>query len=165
MSLGIIDEHGMRLNVGIVIVNEKNKLLWGRRIGSRNAWQFPQGGLQVNETLHEAMYRELLEELGLHPNDVAYLAQTKKWLSYRLPTRFQRRDEHPLCIGQKQKWFLLRLLSDDHAIHLDRSSNPEFDQWQWVDYWYPLEHVIEFKREVYRQMLTEFEPLINVNNG
>lgn len=106
------------------------------------------------------MYRELAEELGLSQEDVEYLGETKGWLSYRLPKRFQRRHEKPLCVGQKQKWFLLRLIAEDHSIQLDRSSNPEFDQWRWVDYWYPLDHVIEFKKDVYRKVLKEFETLI-----
>lgn|SRR3990167_444711 len=160
MNSGIIDAQGFRLNVGIVIVNRQGKLFWGRRVGSSDAWQFPQGGVHRDETLQTAMYRELAEELGLQPEDVKYLGETKTWLSYRLPLQFQRRNEKPICIGQKQKWFLLRLLSEDPMIRLHLSESPEFDRWRWVEYWYPLKHVIEFKRDVYRQVLTEFESFV-----
>ncbi|WP_425475593.1 RNA pyrophosphohydrolase [Candidiatus Paracoxiella cheracis] len=160
MSSGVIDEQGYRLNVGIVVVNQHGELLWGRRVGNPNAWQFPQGGISSDETPREAMYRELTEELGLNPEDVEYLGETKKWLSYRLPKQFRRYNSKPLCVGQKQKWFLLRLLVSDSHINLDKSGTPEFDHWRWVDYWYPLNHVIDFKQTVYQKMLKEFEKLV-----
>ncbi|XQW92098.1 RNA pyrophosphohydrolase [Candidiatus Paracoxiella cheracis] len=156
----MIDEQGYRLNVGIVVVNQHGELLWGRRVGNPNAWQFPQGGISSDETPREAMYRELTEELGLNPEDVEYLGETKKWLSYRLPKQFRRYNSKPLCVGQKQKWFLLRLLVSDSHINLDKSGTPEFDHWRWVDYWYPLNHVIDFKQTVYQKMLKEFEKLV-----
>ncbi len=160
MSSGVIDEQGYRLNVGIVVVNQHGELLWGRRVGNPNAWQFPQGGISSDETPREAMYRELTEELGLNPEDVEYLGETKKWLSYRLPKQFRRYNSKRLCVGQKQKWFLLRLLVSDSHINLDKSGTPEFDHWRWVDYWYPLNHVIDFKQTVYQKMLKEFEKLV-----
>lgn len=163
MSPGVIDERGYRLSVGIVVVNGDGKLLWAQRIGNPNAWQFPQGGLLLSETPREAMYRELAEELGLSPQDVECLGETKKWLSYRLPKQFQRHHTKPLCVGQKQKWFLLRLSVSDNQIQLDKSDSPEFDCWRWVDYWYPIKQVIKFKKAVYREVLKEFEKL--VNNG
>lgn len=152
----MIDQQGFRLNVGIIIINDKKQVFWGKRIRQTDAWQFPQGGIQDYETVKEAMYRELDEELGLQPADVEIIAVTKKWLYYRLP-RHLRRNTLPLCIGQKQKWFLLRLLSDESHIRLDASKSPEFDGWRWVDYWHPLENVISFKRQVYRKALMEFK--------
>ena len=160
MDKGIIDAQGFRSNVGIVLLNQKGKLWWGRRVGNRHAWQFPQGGLLLDESPELGMYRELAEELGLKAGDVECLVQTANWLSYRLPERFRRHQEKPLCVGQKQRWFLLRLLSGDDAICLDRFGQPEFDRWRWVDYWYPLEHVIVFKRDVYRAVLEEFESMV-----
>jgi len=161
MNSGVIDRRGYRLSVGIVVVSEQGKLLWARRIGNPDAWQFPQGGQVSNETPREAMYRELTEELGLSPQDVKYLGETKKWLSYRLPKQFRRYSTKPLCVGQKQKWFLLRLLVSDNHIQLDKSDSPEFDCWRWVDYWYPIKQVIKFKQKVYRKVLQEFEKLLN----
>ncbi|OGO94637.1 MAG: RNA pyrophosphohydrolase [Coxiella sp. RIFCSPHIGHO2_12_FULL_44_14] len=155
VSSAIVDQQGYRLNVGLVIVNRKGQLWWGRRVGTEEAWQFPQGGLQPQETLQDALYRELVEELGLPADAVACLGKTKRWLRYRLPTSFRSSDAH--YVGQKQRWFLLRLLADETAISLNQTDYPEFDQWCWVDYWYPLQHVIAFKRSVYRAVLTEFE--------
>lgn len=153
----LIDQEGFRLNVGIVLVNRNNKLFWAKRMGMKNAWQFPQGGMNSQETPIQAMYRELTEELGLHAEDVELLAESADWTFYRLPKKFIRRDSKPLCIGQKQKWFLLRLISGDHHVKLKHSEKPEFDAWRWVDYWYPVDHVIAFKREVYQDVLQEFE--------
>lgn len=156
----LIDKDGFRLNVGIVIFNDDKQLLLAKRVGMKQAWQFPQGGMVVDETPTEALYRELYEELGLEAHQVQVIAETKEWLSYLLPKQFIRRDSKPLCIGQKQKWFLLHLLDEDSEIHLDRAPNPEFDEWRWVDFWYPIDHVIAFKKEVYEKVLTEFEPYI-----
>ena len=152
----MIDSEGFRANVGIIVMNAQGQLLWARRFGSQNAWQFPQGGIRPEETPVEGMYRELTEELGITAADVAIIAETKDWVRYRLPQRFQRGDDPKRCIGQKQKWFLLKLLSDDSAVKLDLCSHPEFDTWRWVSYWFPLKQVIYFKRHVYRKVLQEF---------
>lgn len=158
----MIDDKGFRLNVGIIVCNADNQLLWCRRFGKAGAWQFPQGGIHDAESPKEAMYRELLEELGLAPSDVACLGESAQWLSYVLPEAYRRHRSKPLCIGQKQKWFLLRLLSEDSAIRLDVAAEQEFDQWQWVSYWTPMTQVIAFKREVYQQILDEFSSILGV---
>lgn len=151
----MIDPDGFRPNVGIMLTNQSGQLLWARRIGGQNAWQFPQGGIKQHETPEQALYRELYEEVGLLPEQVKILACTRGWLRYRLPRRLQRRGSTPLCIGQKQKWFLLQLTCEDNAISLDKSSPAEFDHWEWVSYWYPLEKVVAFKRDVYRRAMKE----------
>jgi len=151
----VIDCDGFRPNVGIVVCNADDQVLWGRRINGRDSWQFPQGGMNRDETPEAAMYRELEEEVGLRPESVEVLGRTQGWLHYRLPKRFIRHSERPVCIGQKQIWFLLRLTADDSAIVLDAHDDPEFDHWRWVSYWYPVTAVVDFKQAVYRQALTQ----------
>lgn len=150
-----IDKDGFRSNVGIVICNRQGRLLWAKRVG-QNAWQFPQGGINANESPTQAMYRELREEVGLTEGDVELMTQTQGWLRYRLPQRYLRKGSHSRCIGQKQKWFLLRLTGDESRIQFNHGEKPEFDDWRWVNYWYPVGQVIEFKRGVYRRALKEF---------
>lgn len=152
----MIDENGFRHNVGMVIANAQGQVFWGRRAGNPTAWQFPQGGINEGETEQDAMYRELGEELGLAPDDVQILDQTQEWLYYTLPVQYQRVAQKPLCIGQKQKWFLLRLISADDQIKLDYCDPPEFDQWRWVEYWYPVSEVVAFKQAVYQKVLEQF---------
>ena len=151
----MIDEEGFRPNVGIMLANRQGQLLWARRINSNDAWQFPQGGIQANESPNQALFRELYEEVGLRSHQVRIIASTRGWLRYRLPRRLVREGNHPVCIGQKQKWFLLQLKADDSAIDLERGGQAEFDSWRWVSYWYPLGQVVAFKREVYRRALKE----------
>lgn len=152
----MIDSEGFRSNVGIVICNKQGQLLWAKRIG-QSAWQFPQGGIKPSESLEDALYRELDEEVGLSAADVQILHQTEDWLHYRLPENYIRQHSDPRCIGQKQKWFLLSLESEDSKVVLSRTGKPEFDDWRWVDFWYPVDQVIEFKREVYRKALEQLE--------
>lgn len=155
----MIDNDGYRLNVGIVICNKQGQLLWARRCG-QNSWQFPQGGINQGEKPEDAMYRELYEEVGLERKDVKLLAVNDEWLRYKLPKRMIRSDAHPVCIGQKQLWFLLQLVNSDNAINLTAAALPEFDGWSWVSYWYPIRQVVSFKKEVYRKMLKKFLPFV-----
>lgn len=158
----MIDKKGYRPNVGIILTNREGRLLWARRI-HQDAWQFPQGGIRESETPQQAMYRELEEEIGLGSDHVEVLGSTRGWLRYRLPARFIRHNQQPLCIGQKQVWFMLRLVSEERHVRLDLSSKPEFDNWRWVDYWYPLSEVVPFKRKVYQKALNELAPLVDTN--
>tara|TARA_B100001013_G_scaffold173_1_gene128 strand:- start:2191 stop:2685 length:495 start_codon:yes stop_codon:yes gene_type:complete len=158
--MNMIDSDGFRSNIGIVICNRVGQLLWAKRAGE-SGWQFPQGGIKKRETLEQALYRELNEEVGLAVEDVRILHQTDDWLHYRLPKNFIRHHKNPLCIGQKQKWFLLSLESNDSKVRLTKSGQPEFDEWRWVSYWYPLHQVIEFKRDVYRKALKELIAPLN----
>lgn len=157
----MIDLDGYRPNVGIILCNDRGRLLWARRIG-QDAWQFPQGGIRRDETPLEALFRELNEELGLKPEHVEVMGNTRGWLRYRLPRRYVRQNDKPVCIGQKQVWFLLRLLGDDADVCLSLSARPEFDHWRWVSYWYPVRNVVPFKRRVYVRALRELAPLLRV---
>lgn len=155
----MIDAEGYRHNVGIVLSNVFGQVLWAKRVGM-DAWQFPQGGIQRNESPETAMYRELEEELGLESDDVKVMASTKNWLRYQLPKRYIRHNSEPVCIGQKQIWYMLLLMADDSKVNLAYSSKPEFDHWVWVNYWKPVRDVVSFKRDVYRKALEELAPFM-----
>lgn len=154
-----IDSEGFRANVGIILVNADGKLLLAGRVGNKG-WQFPQGGMLEGESEEEAMYRELHEEVGLKVPDVEVLGATRDWLRYRLPDRYVRRGSTPLCIGQKQRWFILKLLCAEERVCFDQSENPEFDRCRWVDFWKPVNEVIYFKRRVYASALHELGPYV-----
>jgi putative (di)nucleoside polyphosphate hydrolase len=156
----MVDVDGFRPNVGIILADSAGtgRVLWARRVGGQDAWQFPQGGINEGETPEEALYRELHEEVGLRAKDVKIVARTKGWLRYRLPRRMRRFNSTPGFVGQKQKWFLLEMLAEDDAVSMDCGPKPEFDHWSWVSFWYPLTQVVDFKREVYRHALVELAP-------
>jgi putative (di)nucleoside polyphosphate hydrolase len=99
------------------------------------------------------------------PEHVELLHSTPGWLRYRLPSRCVRQGEKPRCIGQKQVWFLLRLVACESNVRLDANEKPEFDRFRWVDYWYPLEHVVHFKRDVYTRALCHVAPAARVLAG
>lgn len=162
----MIDEDGFRPNVGIIVANPAGAVLWAKRI-RQEAWQFPQGGIQNGETPEQAMARELHEELGLAMDDVQIIGCTAGWLSYRLPSQYLRRGNRGgrVCIGQRQKWFALRLTGCETRVRFDTSAHPEFEAWRWVDWWHPLSEIVEFKREVYRAALHELAPLLGISPG
>jgi len=155
----VIDSEGYRFNVGIILSNANAQVLWARRIG-QTAWQFPQGGIKEGETPQQALFRELGEEVGLYAEHVDILGSTQGWLKYRLPKSLMRNDEKPMCIGQKQVWYLLRFLGDESDVNLAYGKRPEFDDWRWVDYWHPIKEIIGFKKAVYQQALSELAPLL-----
>lgn len=160
MSNDWIDAEGFRANVGIILANADNKLLLGGRAGTKG-WQFPQGGMLEGEEPEEAMFRELHEEIGLTPDDVSVLGVTRDWLRYRLPKKYVRHHSKPLCIGQKQRWFMLRLEADEDRVRFDCGEKPEFDRYRWVRFWRPVNEVIYFKRRVYARALHELGPCVH----
>ncbi len=150
-----IDEDGFRANVGILLMQEDGRVFLGGRAGGRG-WQCPQGGIGRDEEFETALYRELREEVGLAPADVRYLGATADWLRYRLPPGYVRRHASPRCIGQKQRWALLRFLGGDERLRFDTTDEPpEFERHRWAEYWEPVREVVYFKRDVYRAMLHE----------
>ena len=154
----VIDSDGFRANVGIVLMHGEHEVFLGRRTGGRG-WQFPQGGVRRGESLEQAVYRELHEEIGLSRPDVELVGQTQRWLRYRLPSRYVRRNQQPVCIGQKQRWFLLRPTRPLTEFDFGRTNEPEFDQWRWAPWWEAVREVIYFKRPVYIRALTELAEL------
>ncbi|MEY8875982.1 MAG: RNA pyrophosphohydrolase [Leptothrix sp. (in: b-proteobacteria)] len=155
----MLDREGFRPNVGIILLNQRSQVFWGKRIRT-HSWQFPQGGIKHGESPEQAMFRELHEEVGLFPEHVRILARTRDWLRYEVPDHFIRRDARGHYRGQKQIWFLLQLTGRDSDMNLRASDHPEFDAWRWHDYWVPLEVVIEFKRDVYQMALTELSRFV-----
>ncbi len=169
----LIDRDGYRKNVGIIVCNNRRQVLWARRV-RHDGWQFPQGGVRPHESAVDAAFRELHEEIGLRAHEVRLLGATDEWLRYEVPyasktasrtasrtaskTRHYRRPRR--FRGQKQRWFLFNLIAQESSVRLDHSDTPEFDQWRWVDYWRPLQQIVEFKRLVYEKALTELEPLM-----
>jgi putative (di)nucleoside polyphosphate hydrolase len=143
----MLDREGYRPNVGIILVNARNEVFWGKRI-REHSWQFPQGGIKHGESPEQAMYRELFEEVGLKPEHVRIIGRTRGWLRYEVPKHWIKREWRNTYRGQKQIWFLLRLVGRDSDVCLRASNHPEFDAWRWSYYWVPLEAVIEFKRGV-----------------
>ncbi len=150
----MLDRDGFRPNVGIILLNSRNQVFWGKRLRT-HSWQFPQGGIDHGESPEQAMFRELHEEVGLRPEHVRILARTRDWLRYEVPDHFIRREARGHYRGQKQIWFLLRLTGRDSDLDLRATDHPEFDAWRWNDYWVPLDLVIEFKRGVYEMALVE----------
>ncbi|QMT32963.1 RNA pyrophosphohydrolase [Conchiformibius steedae DSM 2580] len=150
----MLDRHGYRPNVGIILLNENNQVFWGKRVREQS-WQFPQGGIKPGESPETAMYRELTEETGLLPQHVKVLGRTRDWLRYDVPNHWVRREWRGSYRGQKQIWFLLRLVGRESDIYLNADPSPEFDGWCWHEYWAPVDEVIDFKRNVYERALTE----------
>lgn len=158
----MIDKDGYRPNVGIVICNSRNEVFWGKRV-RQNSWQFPQGGIQHGESPEQAMYRELMEEVGLASEHVRILGRTREWMRYDVPRDWVKREWRGHYRGQKQIWYLLRLVGRECDVRLRASSHPEFDAWRWSDYWAPVEAVVEFKRDVYRLALGELERFLTAD--
>jgi putative (di)nucleoside polyphosphate hydrolase len=150
----MLDKDGFRPNVGIILLNHRDEVFWGKRV-RQHSWQFPQGGIKPGESPEQAMFRELYEEVGLKPEHVKIVGRTREWLRYEVPEQWMRRELRGSYRGQKQIWYLLRLTGRDTDVCLRRTEKPEFDAWRWHAYWIPLDTVIEFKREVYQQALHE----------
>lgn len=169
----IFANDGYRPNVGIIICNPQGQVFWARRI-NQDGWQFPQGGVSRNESLLDAMYRELFEETGLSKPQVKVVAHTKRWLHYDLPKKFLRGQRKSTrrrvrFKGQKQVWFLLELLEDDSVVDLTSGpETPEFDKWRWVEAEFAVDNIVDFKRAVYRKAMAELAdhlPAVSAENA
>ena len=131
--------------------------MYCKRKNSKN-WQFPQGGIDKNEDIFIAALRELYEEVGIEENKVKLIKESEHWYKYDLPKKYKRNNFlWEDFRGQKQKWFLFKLI-EKAEIDLNNENNPEFDEFNWVDYWKPLDEIVDFKREIYEKVLTELEP-------
>jgi putative (di)nucleoside polyphosphate hydrolase len=148
-----------RPGVGMMIVNSDNMVFVGRRIDTKiEAWQMPQGGIDLGETPSSAALREMAEEIG---SDKGYIiAESKYWYSYDLPKFLIPKLWNGSFRGQKQKWFLIKFTGTDEDININ-TSNAEFNKWQWVDFRELLDIIIPFKRKLYQSVIEEFELIIS----
>lgn len=150
---------GYRLNVAMIVLNKDNKVLFCKRRNTEN-WQFPQGGVDENENIESAMFRELNEEVGLEKENVAIKAVSQNLIYYDIPKNIRSRVLGGKFKGQAQKYFLLKLISGD--VDLNIENTPEFDKHSWVPFWYPLNQVVDFKKEAYRSALIELKNQIKI---
>ena len=157
MKLSIHLEKGWRLGVGIILINQDNKIFMGERIDNKGAWQMPQGGVNVaiNESLDNAAKRELYEETGVKTAKI--INRSEGWYYYYLPENLQTRLWGGKFLGQKQKWFLFSFEGTDKEVNLQVDKKPEFNNWQWVNSLDVLHNIVEFKKEIYQKVLKEFE--------
>lgn len=143
--------------VGMIIINNHQQIFIARRkdvaLGARYAWQMPQGGMDVNETPHEAALREMLEEIGT--DKVALLMVSNDWLYYAFPQSLRKSSWGGRFSGQRQKWFLFQFTGEEKDINLD-TRHPEFSEWKWAAKEEVIRQVIPFKRQVYEQVFSEF---------
>ena len=153
------NSEGYRPNVAMVVINSTNKVLICRRKNTRT-WQFPQGGIDDGEDIKKAMYRELSEEVGLSKDDVSLVGESEGTITYDIPKTIRSKVLGGKFKGQEQKWFLLKLNKDNCEIKLDNEAFPEFDKYEWVSFWQPLNRIVDFKREAYRKALSELRFLI-----
>jgi putative (di)nucleoside polyphosphate hydrolase len=153
------NNEGYRPNVAMVVINSMNKVLICRRKNTRT-WQFPQGGIDNGEDIKKAMYRELSEEVGLSKDDVSLVGESEGTITYDIPKTIRSKVLGGKFKGQEQKWFLLKLKKDNSEIKLDNETFPEFDKYEWVSFWQPLNRIVDFKREAYREALSELRFLI-----
>ena len=150
---------GYRLNVAMIVLNKDNKVLFCKRRNTEN-WQFPQGGVDENENIESAMFRELNEEVGLERENVEIKAVSQNLIYYDIPKNIRSRVLGGKFRGQAQKYFLLKLISGD--VDLNIENTPEFDKHSWVPFWYPLNQVVDFKKEAYRSALIELKNQIKI---
>ena len=142
--------------VGMLILNEINEILVGRRIDHPSGfWQMPQGGIDNNEVPKEAVWREMMEEIGT--NNAKLIYTSSQWLSYEIPKdTLKTLPWGNKYIGQTQKWFVFQFSGVDSEINVS-TENPEFSEWKWANNKTLIENVVPFKKDLYKKILKEFK--------
>ena len=139
-----------------MILNNKNEILVGRRLDHPSGyWQMPQGGIDLNEKPKEAVWREMMEEIGT--NNASLIHISKYWLNYDIPKdTLEKLPWGKTYIGQTQKWFIFRFTGQDSDINVS-TDNPEFSEWKWSKYESLINNIVPFKKEIYKKIINEFK--------
>jgi putative (di)nucleoside polyphosphate hydrolase len=148
-------DHLYRSGVGIVVLNKDKKIFVGKRIDNNtDAWQMPQGGIDAGEDENKAMYRELKEETNI--SNIKLITKSSGYFYYNLPYNLQKKFWGGKYLGQKQKWYLVEYLGEDSDININ-TEHPEFSEWKWVTKDQINNIIVSFKKELYRDIIKEFE--------
>ena len=149
----------LRTGVGIAILNSQNKVFVGKRKDNPfDKWQMPQGGVDSDEPLLQAMKRELLEETSI--KNIKVLKELDQWLEYELPENLIGKIWKGKYRGQRQKWFIVKFLGDDNEINI-KTKNAEFMEWKWVDIDLLPDLIVLFKKHIYEKVLVELKKIVN----
>ena len=149
----------LRLGVGIVILNSKNKVFVAkRRDNQSDKWQMPQGGVDLNEDLTAAMKRELYEETSI--KNITIIKILNRWLQYELPKNLIGIIWKGKYRGQKQKWFIVKFEGQDKEINI-KTKNPEFIEWKWIEVDDLPKVIVDFKKHIYEELVPEIKSIIN----
>ena len=148
-----------RVGVGIVLLNQENKVFVGKRKDNPlDKWQMPQGGVEPNELLLMAMKRELEEETSI--KNIEVLKEFNRWLEYELPRNLIGKIWQGKYRGQKQKWFIVKFIGMESEININ-TKFPEFIEWKWIDMNLLPSLIVNFKKQVYKDILNELKKFIN----
>jgi len=149
----------LRTGVGIAVLNSENKVFVGKRKDNPfDKWQMPQGGVDSNEPLLQAMKRELLEETSI--KNIEILKEFDQWLEYELPENLIGKIWKGKYRGQKQKWFVVKFLGDESEINVN-TKNAEFIEWKWIDINLLPDLIVLFKKNIYEKVLVELKKIVN----
>ena len=143
-----------------MILNNNNDILVGRRLDHPSGyWQMPQGGIDDNENPEEAVWREMMEEIGT--NKAKLYKTSNQWINYEIPKEtLEHLPWGKIYIGQTQKWFIFKFLGKDKDINVE-TQNPEFSEWKWMNFNNLVKNAVPFKRIVYQKILNEFSEIFN----
>jgi len=148
----------LRLGVGIVLLNSENKIFVGKRIDNPvNSWQMPQGGVDKNENLLNAAFRELREETGV--KNVKLIKEIDTWLTYDLPKNLLGKLWNGKYRGQRQKWYVMRFIGKDEEVNV-KTKNAEFKEWKWIAVDQLTNVAVDFKLQIYKKISEELNMLI-----
>jgi putative (di)nucleoside polyphosphate hydrolase len=149
-------DHLYRSGVGIMLINSRKQIFVGKRIDNHSdAWQMPQGGLDLGESEDRAMLRELKEETGLEHYNVKVLQKSTGYYYYNLPYKLQKKFWGGKYLGQKQKWYLAEFSGNESSININ-TEDPEFSDWKWVFKNEIIKIIVDFKRSLYENIIREF---------